>query len=68
MCAMYWRIFRCFIMINNVFLLFITKDSVSKMASIQVLIQSAYVLLRWLTVNMAYHKWTILNTNSKMII
>ena len=33
----------------------------------QVLHQSAYVSLRWLTVNMTYHKWTVLNTKSKMV-
>ena len=38
------------------------------MASIQVLLQSAYVSLPWLTLNMAYHKWTVLNTRSKIIL
>ena len=47
--TLYSRMFGCFIMVNTLFLffLFITKDSVFKMASIQVLLQAAYVSLRW---------------------
>ena len=43
-CALYSSIFGCFIMVNTVSLLFlfITKNSVFKMPSIQVLLQSAY--------------------------
>ena len=47
-CALCSCIFSCFIMVNTSFLLFllITEESVSKMASVQVLLQSAYVSLR----------------------
>ena len=46
-CTLYSNIFSCFTMVNTLFLLFsfITEDSVFKMASIQVLLQSAYLSL-----------------------
>ena len=45
MFALYSLIFSCFIMVNTLFLLFsfITRDSVFKMASIQVLLQSTVI-------------------------
>ena len=57
-CALYSRIFSFFTMVNALFLLFsfISKDSIYKMASKQVLLLPAYVSLRSLTVNMACHK------------
>ena len=46
-CALYSHICSCFIMVNTLFLplSFITENSVFKMASIQVLLQLAYVSL-----------------------
>ena len=69
MSLLYSRIFSCFIMVNNLFLLFsfITEESASKMASVQVLFNSIGLCVTTLTDPLAWtgvELYQTINSNS----